>query len=309
MTMTHSETVRENITNQISSNRVVLFMKGTRQAPRCGFSAQVCAVLGDLGIDFKTIDVLSNPEIRDEIKSFSNWPTIPQLYVDGQFVGGCDIVTELNRTGELNQMLGVTKVQRPPPTIRITDSAAAAFKKADEGGAERLRLEIGPSYEHDLCFDLPKSDDIEVSDNGVTLRLSASSASKAEGLRIDYTDGPKGAGFKIENPGEPARVKDLSAQELKQLLDTGTSPDIFDVRTDQERRIACIPNTRAFDADGEAYLRSLDKNKTIILHCHHGMRSRAVAEQLVAAGFKNVYNLEGGIDAWSTSIDASVPRY
>ena len=204
--MTQSEAVREHITNEIGSNRVVLFMKGTRQAPRCGFSAQVCSILGDLGIGFQTLDVLSDPSLREEIKSFSNWPTIPQLYVDGQFVGGCDIVTELHRTGELGRMLGVAKVEIPKPTIRITDAAAHAFVGAAEEGSDQLRLEIGPNFEYDLLFDAPKWDDIEVADNGITLRLSKSVAKKADGLVIDFVQGPSGAGFKIESPHEAAKA-------------------------------------------------------------------------------------------------------
>ncbi len=101
--MTQGEITREQIDSAIKSNRIVLFMKGTRQAPRCGFSARVCSVLSDLGVGFQTVDVLSDPVLREAIKDYSNWPTIPQLYVDGEFVGGCDIVSELYQTGELGK--------------------------------------------------------------------------------------------------------------------------------------------------------------------------------------------------------------
>jgi monothiol glutaredoxin len=204
--MTQSQTIRDYITSQIDSNRVVLFMKGTRQAPRCGFSAQVCSILGNLGVGFQALDVLSDPDLREEIKSYSNWPTIPQLYVDGQFVGGCDIVTELYRSGELGRMLGVANVEPPKPKIRITDAAAQAFAGAVEEGSERLRLEIGPNFEYDLLFDAPKWDDIEVADNGITLRLNIAAAKKADGLVIDFVQGPSGGGFKIESPHEPAKL-------------------------------------------------------------------------------------------------------
>ena len=307
--MTQSEIVRQQITNEIKSNRVVLFMKGDRQAPRCGFSAQVCSMLGELGVGFQTLDVLSDPQLREEIKAFSNWPTIPQLYVDGQFVGGCDIVSELYKTGELGRMLGAPEVEAPNPTIRITDAAAKAFAGAQAEGSEQLRLEIGPNFEYDLLFDAPQSNDIEVTSNGVTLRMSIATARKADGLVIDFVEGPSGAGFKIESPNEPAKVKELSAKELQQWISEGKGFDLFDVRTEQERQIARIANARAMDAQGEAYLRSLDKNKPLVIHCHHGSRSRAFAQQLVSAGYRNVHNLEGGIDAWSQNVDPNVPRY
>ena len=97
--------VRDRIQGEINSNDVVLFMKGTPTFPQCGFSAVVVQVLNHLGLDYKGINVLEDPSVRDGIKDFSNWPTIPQLYVKGEFIGGCDIVREMYETGELTEML------------------------------------------------------------------------------------------------------------------------------------------------------------------------------------------------------------
>ncbi len=96
---------RERITGIVESDRVVLFMKGERRFPQCGFSAQVIQILDQLGPEYTTVDVLSDPEIRLGIKVFSAWPTIPQLYVAGELVGGCDIIQELFQSGELQQKL------------------------------------------------------------------------------------------------------------------------------------------------------------------------------------------------------------
>ena len=95
------------IENDIKNNDVVLYMKGTKQFPQCGFSATVVQVLNTIGTEFKDINVLTNPEIREGIKQYANWPTIPQLYINGEFVGGCDIVREMYEAGELQAMLGV----------------------------------------------------------------------------------------------------------------------------------------------------------------------------------------------------------
>ena len=103
--------VFDRIRDEIGKNDVLLFMKGTPVFPQCGFSAAVVQVLNHVGVTFKGIDVLSDPGLRQGIKEFSNWPTIPQLYVKGEFVGGCDIVREMAETGELEQLLkdkGVT---------------------------------------------------------------------------------------------------------------------------------------------------------------------------------------------------------
>ncbi len=97
--------VFKRIQQDISDNEVVLFMKGSPVLPQCGFSATLVQVLTQLGVKFKGIDVLQDPELRDGIKQFSNWPTIPQLYVKGDFVGGCDIVREMFETGELKEVL------------------------------------------------------------------------------------------------------------------------------------------------------------------------------------------------------------
>ena len=97
--------VNERIHQEINEQAVVLFMKGTPVFPQCGFSAAVVQVLTLLGVQFKGVDVLSDPQIRDGIKTFSDWPTIPQLYVKGEFIGGCDIIREMYEKGELKQIL------------------------------------------------------------------------------------------------------------------------------------------------------------------------------------------------------------
>jgi len=93
------------IKTDIKDNDVVLYMKGTPVFPQCGFSAAVVQVLSHLGVKFKGVNVLDDPELREGIKRFSNWPTVPQLYVKGEFVGGCDIVREMFQTGELGELL------------------------------------------------------------------------------------------------------------------------------------------------------------------------------------------------------------
>ena len=100
-----SNPVFDRIRDDISSNDVVLYMKGTPIFPQCGFSAAVVQVLTHMGVKFKGIDILTDPSLRQGIKEFANWPTIPQLYVKGEFVGGCDIVREMFQTGELQELM------------------------------------------------------------------------------------------------------------------------------------------------------------------------------------------------------------
>ncbi len=99
------DSVKDRIEADLKANDVVLYMKGTPVFPQCGFSAAVVQVLTHIGVKFKGINVLEDPEIRNGIKEFANWPTIPQLYIKGEFVGGCDIVREMYQTGELTDLL------------------------------------------------------------------------------------------------------------------------------------------------------------------------------------------------------------
>ncbi|MFL5822730.1 MAG: Grx4 family monothiol glutaredoxin [Solirubrobacteraceae bacterium] len=129
MTEQSPNPLRDEIANAISENPVLLFMKGTPDQPACGFSARTVAILQSLGQPFAAVNVLPDPRIRQELTAVSNWPTIPQLFVDGELVGGCDIVTEMYQSGELQQTLGLdggapeeaapeeAAVQSPPLTI------------------------------------------------------------------------------------------------------------------------------------------------------------------------------------------------
>jgi monothiol glutaredoxin len=95
----------EKIESAVKENKIMIFMKGNRSFPQCGFSATTVAIFDELGVPYATADVLSDPELRDAIKRYSNWPTIPQVYVDGKFVGGCDIIREMHETGELETLV------------------------------------------------------------------------------------------------------------------------------------------------------------------------------------------------------------
>ncbi len=97
--------VSERIQSAITDNRICIFMKGNRNFPMCGFSAATIQIFEQLAVPYGTVDVLSDPELREEIKMYSNWPTIPQVFVDGKFIGGCDIVRELYETGELQDLV------------------------------------------------------------------------------------------------------------------------------------------------------------------------------------------------------------
>src|SRR5215510_1775436 len=143
--------VRKKIQDTVSGNKVVLFMKGTKNFPQCGFSARVVQALKKVGEPFVDVNVLADPEVREGIKEFSEWPTIPQLYVRGQFVGGCDIVKDMKASGELQQLLGSQAPVATAPRITITRAARENFAAAlSEAAGDVLHLSIDPAFQADL---------------------------------------------------------------------------------------------------------------------------------------------------------------
>lgn len=309
--MSLSPELKSKLESLIASDQVVLFMKGSRSFPQCGFSAAVVQILDSMLPTYTTVNVLADPAVRDGIKTFSDWPTIPQLYIRGEFVGGSDIVRQLHASGELKQKLGDLAAPAAPPSITVTPKAAQVLKAAlaDANAGDVIHLSIDGRYEHGLDVGPREATSTTIESNGVTVQIDSASARRAAGVVIDYIDGPGGQGFKIENPNRPASVKAIGPRELKALIDAGTVKHVFDVRTPQERATASIEGTTLLDDAAMKQLEALDKSTPLAFFCHHGGRSQNAAEHFLQQGFKTVYNLAGGIDAWSAQVDPKVPRY
>lgn len=302
--------VQERIGQLVNEHDVILFMKGSRGAPQCGFSATVVGILDDYLEEYRTVDVLSDPEIREGVKTFSDWPTIPQLYVKGAFVGGSDIIKQMRESGELTELFGRGPLELQTPEVTIADNAIAALAKHWDGeGAPCVRLEIDGQFRNDLSFDPPRDGDLVLQDERFTLVLDRATARRANGVTIEWLETPQGAGFKIENPSAPPRVRPLSPETLKEWLDGDKPIEMFDVRTVSEREIAKIEPSTLLDDAGKARLDELSRDTTLVMYCHHGVRSAAAAEHCLRMGFSDVHNLTGGIEAWSRDVDPEVPRY
>ncbi len=303
--------IRARIEGLVRGNDVVLFMKGRRSAPQCGFSASVVTILDEFLEEYETVDVLSEPEIRAGIKDYSSWPTIPQLYVKGEFVGGADIVREMLETGELAKVLGASMKEAPAPVITVTEAAVSALRDfmGDAEGEPIVRLSIDPGFRYGMDFDDPRPGDVVVDGPGFTLVLDRASARRADGVTIDFLSRPDGGGFKIDNPNEPPKVRALEPATLRKWMDEGKPIEVLDVRTPEERATAHIAGTRLVDASNKALVEGFDRDVPLVFYCHHGMRSEQAAQHFLRLGFREVYNLVGGIDAWSRDVDPSVPRY
>jgi len=202
--MPGEDPVQNEIEELVKSNPVVLFMKGNPQMPQCGFSARVVGILDDVLDTYETVDVIARPEIRTGIKEYTQWPTVPQLYVKGEFVGGCDIIIEMAGSGELYETLGIEIPEVAKPTIQITDAAAQVFRDAPRADGQGIRVSISKQFQYEMNVGPVNPNDFEVESNGITLLIDRMSAARAEGMVIDYQTNGQQSGFRIENPSEPS---------------------------------------------------------------------------------------------------------
>jgi len=302
--------LRSRIDALLQQHPVVLFMKGSPQAPRCGFSAATAGVLNELLGDYASVDVLADAEIREGIKTYGNWPTIPQLYVNGELIGGADIVQSMYNSGELQKLLGLPEPDRTPPALTISATAAKAIREAlaDAGADTALQLSIDARFQAQFQLAEPDERLIRADANGIVIQMDAATAARARGIRIDWVDTPQGSGLAIDNPNAPTPVKPISVQTLKARLDAGDIT-LVDVRPPEERARASLQQDfRTFD-DGIDALARLPKDTALAFICHSGGRSARAAEHFRSLGFRAVFNVEGGIDAWSREVDATVPTY
>ena len=300
---------RERIETMLKDHRVVLFMKGDRQQPMCGFSAAATNMLNELLPEYHTVNVLEDPEIRDGIKAYGEWAPIPQLYVEGELVGGADIIRQLYTSGELHQLFGAAAPDRTPPTITITDAAAEAIRQGTANAqGVALHLEIGP--DHSAGFQLAPAGehDIVAQANGLEVHFDPASAQRAKGIVIDWVSTVQGEGLSLKFPGAQ-EIKSLTVQELKARLSAGNIT-LIDVRPAQGRaQAAPLAQARVLEDEGYESLAALPKDTPLAFICHHGISSRGMAERFAAHGFTDVSNVEGGMDAWSREVDSSVPQY
>ncbi|MCB1560120.1 MAG: Grx4 family monothiol glutaredoxin [Xanthomonadales bacterium] len=303
--------LQQRIETLLSTNAVVLFMKGNPDMPQCGFSAKAAGILNALVPAYAHVDVLQDAEIREGIKAYGSWPTIPQLYIQGELVGGSDIIEQMLNSGELHQVLGLPEPDRTPPTLHITEAAAQAIRRAIESNDPSLGLHLSVDPRFNAQFQLKpvEGNEIVAESAGISVYLDLASAPRADGLEIDWVEDVRGAGLSIRNPNAPPAVQELSVSDLASRIQNGDIT-VIDVRAPHERQQAPFPEAHeVLDEDSEPRLAGLANDTALAFLCHHGNSSRAAAEHFRGLGFTSLFNVSGGIDAWSAEIDSSVPRY
>jgi len=196
------------------------------------------------------------------------------------------------------------------PKIELSPAAAEALRSAGAGGPEGdVHLDIRPGGEHDLFLAPGEPDEVRTESQGLAIWVRKELVTRADGIRIDYAATGAAEGFRIDDPSAPAEIVDIGPAELKKMLDAGGPLELLDVRTTAEIEVARIDGSRQLQPDLLDELAERGLDTPIVLYCHHGPRSRMAAMRLTQMGFKRVYNLAGGIDAWALHVDPNVPRY
>jgi len=307
--MSLNEAVRDKIESHLKGSKVVLFMKGTPRQPMCGFSARTVAALDSVWPDYASVNVLEDEEIREGIKAYSNWPTIPQLFIDGELVGGCDIVLGMLNTGELHQILGLEEPDRTPPEITVTDAAAEKIRAAMQGHeGVALHFQVDANWESQFNLAPAQAGEIEVESNGITVMVDIATAPRVKGAVIDWVKTLTGEGLSVDLPAAPPPVRQMSVQELAEKLKAGNVM-LIDVRGEADRAKARIESALVLDEDMMDKLAQMPRDTELAFICHTGNSSRGAAEYFRKQGYTRVNNVAGGIDAWSLEIDPAVPRY
>ncbi|MFP4207024.1 MAG: Grx4 family monothiol glutaredoxin [Wenzhouxiangella sp.] len=297
--MTLDPALKDRIEKQIASHDVVLYMKGTPKMPQCGFSAKTAGMLDSLlGGNFAAFNVLEDEAIREGIKVYGNWPTIPQLYVKGELLGGCDIITEMFNAGELHEMLGLEKPDRTPPEIAISDQAAAKIREFLAGyPGQFLHFSVASDWDANFNIGPREGHEIATEAAGITILMDLASAQRARGAKIDWVETVQGEGLKLDLPGAPPPVRQMSPADLQRKINSGERVMVVDTRSETDRKAYPLEFARALDAGLMAELKDADPKLPLVFVCNVGVSSQAVAEHYRKQGFAEVYNLEGGVQA------------
>ena len=279
--------LKSRIESLIESDRIVLFMKGTRMQPMCGFSAATIGILDSLMSKYTTFNVLEDQGIREGIKAFSEWPTIPQLYIDKEFVGGCDIVKQMFNNGELHEMLGRGC---PGPDLardrgqhrRRRDHHQCAPSQSRQCGASLHRRPLAAFVQPRSGGRARDQGRVERSHGGVRRRVGAEGEGAVDRRGRDCP-GDRIQDRQSQCPAASGRMSPSSLAAARR--EAGSAPMLVDVRTADERARALIEGSILLDDEGLKSVSALPKDTKLVFYCHTGVRSQSAARALPRRGF------------------------
>lgn len=291
-------------------NCVVLFMKGQLLMLQCGFLVKVVGVLQDLGVEFVYVNVLVDQEICEGIKVYGDWLIILQLYIDGELVGGSDIVLQMVVSGELSSVLGLVVLDCILLSIIVILVVVEMFKGVlvDVLGVV-LQLFIDVGFQLNFQFVLYDEGVIVVEFNGLCVQFDLVSVCCVNGIIIDWVDDIRGKGLVIDNLNVFKLVQEISVCDVDDLVCVGNII-LVDVCLVDECEIVVVGVLfKIFDGNGCVVLEVLLKDIVLVFMCYYGGCSVQVVEQFCVLGFIKVFNVIGGINVWLEDVDNGVLKY
>jgi len=222
---------------------------------------------------------------------------LPIICVAGRVAATGPLLQALLECGQIETLLGSDQNVRVP-VLAVTDKALAVWRAALGSPSDAIRLNVSTGYEHTLCVDAAQSNDVKLTIADVTLVMDPQSASRANGVAIDWVTSDKVAGFRIDNPNAAPNPREIDCEDLARILADTVLPLIIDVRTDDEYQGERLASSKHLNSDLVDALALLDRRTRLLFYCDNGRRSRKAALHYVESGFVNVAVLAGGINAW-----------
>jgi len=295
-----NQETKQTIENLVNNNNCILFMKGNPQHPQCGFSSNTVGIVKELlGKNFAYCNVLESSDLREGIKEFGNWPTIPQLYINKELVGGNDIVTEMYNTGELHSLLGMQQPDKSPAKITLSPKAAENIKNGMQDiGTNVLMLSIDAQFNTRFSIEQPKGYEIITECQDIKVYMDIGTSKRADGMEIDWVEDLQGAGLVIKNPNEPQPVKQISKKELNEGIEQGKFQNIYDTRSEQQFNAQSIPGSKRLDKENMQSIEKMAKDTPLVFVCAVGNTSQGACEFYRKKGYTNIHNLAGGVAGW-----------
>ncbi|MDF1663027.1 MAG: Grx4 family monothiol glutaredoxin [Planctomycetota bacterium] len=313
---------KEAVKDVVTEDKIVVFAKGTKEVPRCGFSARAIQVVQSAGKPFKVVDILSDPSIRPALVAFSSWPTTPQVYLDGEFLGGSDIILELHESGELQKKIANSygeeyKEVQDNQRVEVTDEAVKMVKEFMETDADFLRLSVqvkegARAYSLELDSHTSAATDLKWKVKGLTVIVAKTMSELFEKLEVSWVNKDGNEGFAVKEIGNPPALPvpiDIDKADLARLMRSEIKEGklwIVDVREDDEwksghgEEAVHLPLSRLEKVWKDA---GFDPKDTLVFYCAAGKRSLSAANHFRhKLGYPNTRSLVGGIGNYPSNI-------
>jgi monothiol glutaredoxin len=277
------------------TNEIAVFCAGSN--PLSPETLYLVTWLEQRGAQFSLVDAEGDSGLSPFLLEERHQRKFPILCVRGRVVGVGAVLRPLAESGQLARLIE-EPVESRPPVMAASSRAVEMMRKALRTPDDVIRLFVSANLHHELGVDERRPSDVELTLGGVTIVLDRESSSRAEGVAIDWVERSEGSGFRIDNPHEPEGLREVGCEALAQLLDGPQAPLLVDARTEDEFLAGRLQVARLLDNDLLDALPHLDRRTPLAFYCENGRRSRRAAQRHVELGFKVVFVLLGGLQAW-----------